>query len=492
MTAYVGAIDQGTTGTRFVVFDEAGRAVASAYETHEQRYPRPGWVEHDPEELWTNTRAVVGRALDAAEIDPGRLSAIGLTNQRETTVLWETETGTPVSNAIVWQDRRTTERIERLEAEGKSAWIRETTGLEPDAYFSASKLEWLLDDAAVRERAERGDLSFGTVDSWLLANLTGDHATDVTNASRTMLFDVHDLAWDDALLAEFDVPRAVLPTVRPSVDPDGYGTTDPDVVGAEIPVTAVIGDQQASLFGHACFDAGDAKNTYGTGSFVLVNTGTDAVASDHGLLTTVAFQRAGDPARYALEGSIFVTGAAVEWLADVNLVADPEETDRLARSVDSTDGVYFVPAFSGLGAPHWNQRARGTLVGLTRGTRREHVVRATLEAVAFRTREVLDAMAADCGRDVTGLRVDGGAARNDALCGIQADALGVPVRRSAQTETTALGAAFAAGLGAGVWESEADLRETWRADRVFDPDPDPSLRFDRWREAVDRSLDWAE
>jgi glycerol kinase len=505
MDGYVGAIDQGTTGTRFVAFDRAGRPVADAYERHEQHYPEPGWVEHDPAELWANVRAVVTRALDEAGVDPADLAALGVTNQRETTVAWDSETGEPVANAVVWQDRRTTERIERLEAEGNAEWVRARTGLRPDAYFSASKVEWLLDHAdpvetdrgattSVRRRAEAGEVLVGTVDSWLVYKLTGAHVTDVTNASRTMLFDIHEGRWDEDLLAEFGVPRACLPAVRPSSDEAGYGRTDADgFLGASVPVTAALGDQQAALFGQTCFAAGETKNTYGTGAFVLMNTGDRAVESDHGLLTTVAFQRSGEPLQYALEGSIFATGAAVEWLRDVSLVDDPAETERLARAVDSTDGVYFVPAFTGLGAPHWNQRARGTLLGLTRGTRREHVVRAVLESIAFQTRDVVEAMTADAGVDVERLRVDGGAVRNDFLCQQQATVVGADVVRPEVDETTALGAAYAAGLAVGYWESLSDLRANWRIDREFSPaaDAEADARYERWGEAVERSLDWA-
>ncbi|WP_144906303.1 glycerol kinase GlpK [Halobellus captivus] len=502
---YVGAIDQGTTGTRFIVFDHGGQPVANAYETHEQRYPEPGWVEHDPEEIWENTTSVIRRALDAAGIEAAQLAAIGITNQRETTVVWDRESGTPVYNAIVWQDRRTTDRIESLERDGKDAWIRERTGLEPDAYFSATKVEWLLDNADpiklqrmrpedVRDRAEAGELCFGTIDSWLIYKLTGEHVTDVTNASRTMLFDIHDLAWDDELLAEFDVPAAILPDVRPSSDDDHYGVTDPEgFLGAAIPVAGSLGDQQAALFGQTCFDAGDAKNTYGTGSFMLMNTGSEAVTSDNGLLTTVGFQRSGEPAQYALEGSIFITGAAIEWLEDLTLIDDPAESEALARAVDSTDGVYVVPAFTGLGAPHWDQRARGTIVGMTRGTRREHIVRATLESIAYQTRDVAEAMLEDSGIELAGLRVDGGAVKNNFLCQLQADVVGTDIVRPEVDETTALGAAYAAGLAVDYWESLDELRENWRVDREFEPDraDDVEDRYARWQEAVERSRDWA-
>ena len=504
---YVGAIDQGTTGTRFIVFDHGGEIVASAYERHEQRYPEPGWVEHDPVEIWGNTRTVVGRALEGGAIDPSQLVAIGITNQRETTVVWDAETGTPVSNAIVWQDRRTTDRIEELEAAGKTEWIRSKTGLEPDAYFSATKVEWLLENADpieverfgsadVRDRAAAGELRMGTVDSWLIDRLTGNHVTDVTNASRTMLYDIHEMAWDRELLAEFDVPPEMLPEVRPSSDDSHYGSTDPEgFLNAEIPITAALGDQQAALFGQACFDRGDAKNTYGTGSFYLMNTGSEPVESDHGLLTTVGFQLSGEPVQYALEGSVFVTGAAIEWLCDVGLIDDPAETERLARSVDSTDDVYVVPAFAGLGAPHWDGRARGTIVGMTRGTRREHIVRSTLEAIAYRTRDIAEAMAADSGIETGTLRVDGGAVKNSFLCQLQADIVRRPIARPVVDETTALGAAYAAGLAVGYWDDLGELRSNRRVDRVFEPeiDRDEAERMHtRWGEAVERSLGWAE
>jgi glycerol kinase len=504
---YVGAIDQGTTGTRFMVFDHAGEVAANAYEKHEQIYPEPGWVEHDPEEIWENTKQAITRALDRAGISAGQLEAIGITNQRETTLLWDAASGRPVYNAIVWQDRRTTPRIEELQETGAAETIRQKTGLEADAYFSATKAEWLLANADpikirrarpadVRQRAAEGDVLFGTIDSWLIYNLTGAHVTDVTNASRTMLFDIHEMEWDDDLLAEFDVPRAMLPEVRPSSDEATYGSTDPEgFLGAEVPVAGALGDQQAALFGQTCFDAGDAKNTYGTGSFFLVNTGPEAVESDHGLLTTVGFQRSGEPVQYALEGSIFATGAAIQWLEDMTLIEDAAETEQLARSVDSTDGVYLVPAFAGLGAPHWDGRARGTIVGMTRGTRREHVVRATLESIAFQTRDVAEAMEADAGVEISDLRVDGGAVKNNFLCQLQANVVGADIVRPVVDETTALGSAYAAGLAVGYWETVDELRDNWRIDRRFSPADDADAvdeRYERWQEAVERSLGWAD
>jgi len=489
-----------------MVFDHEGRVVANAYEKHEQFYPEPGWVEHDPVEIWENTTRVIERSLREGGIDANQLAALGVTNQRETTLLWDADTGRPIHNAIVWQDRRTTDRVERLQDEGKAEMVRAKTGLQPDAYFSATKAEWLLDNTDpvkiqrtrpedVRDRAENGGIMFGTIDSWLVYNLTGNHVTDVTNASRTMLFNVHEMDWDDELLAEFSVPRAVLPEVRPSSDEATYGSTDPDgFLGTAVPVAGALGDQQAALFGQTCFDAGDAKNTYGTGSFFLMNTGTEAVESDHGLLTTVGFQRSGQPVQYALEGAVFITGAAIEWLEDVSLIENPAETESLARSVDSNDDVYLVPAFTGLGAPHWDQRARGTILGLTRGTRREHIVRATLESIAYQTRDVAEAMEADSGIEMGRLRVDGGAVKNNFLCQLQADIVGSDIVRPVVDETTALGSAYAAGLAVGYWETLDELRENWRVDRLFEADPgsdDWNAKYDRWQEAVERSKDWA-
>ncbi len=503
---YIGSIDQGTTGTRFIIFDHDGNVVANAYEKHEQHYPNPGWVEHDPMEIWENTQDVVVRAIEEAGIEATQLEALGITNQRETTVVWDANSGRPVCNALVWQDRRTTERIEELEAAEKIEWIREKTGLEADAYFSATKTEWILDNADplkmqhsrsddLRERAEAGELMMGTIDTWLIYNLTGNHITDVTNASRTMLYNIWDMEWDEDLLAEFDVPAAMLPEVRPSSDERLYGHTNPDgFLDASVPVAAALGDQQAALFGQTCFDEGDAKNTYGTGSFYLMNTGTEAVKSDHGLLTTVGFQLSGEPVQYALEGSIFITGAAIEWLEDVDLINNAAQTAELARSVDSTDGVYLVPAFTGLGAPHWDGRARGTIVGMTRGTRREHLVRATLESITYQTRDVAEAMEADSGIETKSLRVDGGAVKNTFLCQLQSDVLQTEIVRPEVDETTALGSAYAAGLAVGYWDTKEELRANWQIDREFTPQEDPETidqRYERWGEAVQRSLDWA-
>ncbi|GAD52556.1 glycerol kinase [Halarchaeum acidiphilum MH1-52-1] len=503
---YVGSIDQGTTGTRFMVFDHSGEVVGNAYEKHEQIYPEPGWVEHNPVEIWENTKAVVTAGLADADLDASQLAGIGITNQRETTIVWDAESGKPIHNALVWQDRRTTDRVEELEADGKIDGIRAKTGLEADAYFSATKTEWILDNAEplklqssraqnLRERARDGELLMGTIDSWLIYNLTGEHVTDVTNASRTMLFDIHEMAWDDDLVAEFDIPEEMLPEVRPSSDEEYYGHTDPEgFLGAEVPVAGALGDQQAALFGQTCFDAGDAKNTYGTGSFYLMNTGNEAVESDHGLLTTVGFQMSGEPVQYALEGSIFITGAAIEWLEDVDLIDNAAQTAELARSVDSTDGVYMVPAFTGLGAPHWDGRARGTIVGMTRGTRKAHIVRATLEAIAYQTRDIAEAMEADSGVETTSLRVDGGAVKNDFLCQLQADILQTDIARPEVDETTALGSAYAAGLAVGYWDTIDELRSNWQIDREFEAEMDAEeadRMYGRWDDAVERSLDWA-
>jgi glycerol kinase len=492
---HVAALDQGTTGTRAMVFDADGGVAGEAYATHEQHYPEPGWVEHDPEEILENAVATLRRAVEAAGVDAVDLAALGLANQRETTVVWEAATGDPVGNAVVWQDRRTTGRVEELVAAGRAPEIRRRTGLEPDAYFSATKVEWILDERGenLRERARAGELRFGTVDAWLLDRLAGVHATDVTNASRTMLFDVHDLSWDDELLAEFGVPRAMLPEVRPSVPAEPFGHLDEEVLGAPVPVAGVLGDQQAALFGQTCFEPGETKATTGTGSFVLMATGEAAVESDHGLLTTVAFQAAGEPARYALEGSVFTTGAAVEWLVDLGVAESPADVEALAAEADDHD-VHLVPAFSGLGAPHWDERARGTVVGMSRDTGPEELASATLWGVAHRVREVVDAMAADAGAAVDVLRVDGGAAGNDGLCRRQADLLGTPVERPAVTETTALGAACAAGLSVGVWADRSELREHRRVERRFDPGEERAAerRHERWSAALERSRGWAD
>jgi len=467
--SFILAIDQGTTGSRAIVFDRRGRAVASAYEEFPQYFPRPGWVEHDPEEIWRSVHRTIQRALSSV---PGRaIAAIGITNQRETTVVWDRRTGRPVSRAIVWQCRRTAGRCRELsERKGLARLVRERTGLPVDAYFSATKLEWILDRGGLRRRAERGGLAFGTTDAWVLSKLTGgaSHATDPTNASRTMLYNIRRLAWDDDLLRLFGVPRAILPEVKPSSGEFGR-TVRWGRLPAGIPVTGVAGDQQAALFGQAGFRPGAIKNTYGTGAFILLNTGRKPVASKHGLITTVACGPGGKAA-YALEGSVFVAGAAIQWLRDqLGLIGSAAESEAAAGAVEDTAGVYFVPAFVGLGAPYWDAEARGAIVGLTRGASRGHIVRAALEAMAYSTRDVLETMRMDSGLRVRELRVDGGASVNDLLCRFQADILGIPVLRPRTVETTSLGAAYLAGLGAGLWDSTAAIERLRVDERRFTP-----------------------
>lgn len=492
---YVGAIDQGTTGTRFMVFDRHGRPLARAYHEHAQIFPRPGWVEHDPEEIHTNTLRVIREALSHAGIRPRELAAVGLTNQRETIVVWDSQTGKPLHNAIVWQDRRTAARCRELLQQGRAGSIRRKTGLPPDPYFSATKIEWLLQNVpTVRRAVEQGTARAGTIDCWLAWKLTGRHVTDPTNACRTMLYNIRQMDWDADLLDLFGVPRELLPEVRTSSEV--YGEFELD--GTAVPLAADLGDQQAALFGQAGFEPGDTKNTYGTGSFLLRNTGAEPVSSEHGLLTTIALQLPGQPVRYALEGSVFVTGAAIQWLRDgLGVIVDAAESRRLAESVKSTEGVYFVPAFAGLGAPYWQPEARGTLVGLTRGTGADHLVRAALEAMAYQTRDVMDAMSADAGRPPNpahGLRVDGGAVVNDFLCQFQADVLGIPVVRPQVGETTALGAAYAAGLAIGFWGGLEEVRQLWKADRTFEPTATEQRRerlYAGWQRAVRCALCWA-
>jgi len=484
------AIDQGTTGSTVLVFDRSGRIVGRAYSEFKQHYPRPGWVEHDAEEIWRVTLRVLRQACRRARVQAREVAALGITNQRETTVLWDRATGKPVHRAIVWQDRRTTPLCEALRAEGAEAQVREKTGLVLDPYFSGTKLRWLLEQVPrAAERARRGELCFGTIDTWLVWRLTGGkvHATDATNASRTLLYDIHARAWDPSLCALLQVPEAILPAVHPSSGE--FGRTTPDVLGAPIPIAGIAGDQQAALFGQGCVDAGMAKNTYGTGCFLLLNTGPRPVRSEHGLLTTIACDARGAPA-YALEGSVFIAGAAIQWLRDgLGLLRKAAESERLARSVDSSLGVHLVPAFVGLGAPYWDPDARGALLGLTRGVMRAHVVRAALESLAFQTRDVVEAMAGDAGGAISTLRVDGGAAANGFLMQFQADLLGVPVERPRVVETTAMGAAFLAGLGTGFWRSQGELARARRIDRTFRPRMRPDTRdalYRGWQVAVDR------
>ena len=492
--AFILALDQGTTSSRAILFDHAGNVCGRAQREHRQIFPQPGWVEHDPMEIWNSQLAVAKQVMADVGATAGDLAAIGITNQRETVVIWDRKTGEPISNAIVWQDRRTAEFCDRLKSDGHLQSIQNKTGLVIDAYFSASKVRWLLDNVAgARERAERGELAFGTIDTWLLWNLTGGevHGTDVTNASRTMLYNIHTHMWDDQLLELFKVPHQLLPTVRASCDE--YAMTD--LLGGWTPITGIAGDQQAALFGQTCFDRGLAKNTYGTGCFMLMNTGPQAVASRHQLLTTVACAAKGLNS-YAIEGSIFIGGAVVQWLRDgLGIVKSADEIETLARSVKDCGGVYLVPAFAGLGAPHWDQYARGTITGITRGTTAAHFARAALESIAFQVADVLDVMRQDSGIAIEELRVDGGATANDLLMQFQADLLRVPVLRPKVTETTALGAAFLAGLAVGYWKTLAEVQASWQVDRKFEPILDAEIaehRRRRWSEALQRSRDWEE
>jgi glycerol kinase len=488
-------IDAGTTGITALVLDEAGTVRGRGYQEFPQHFPRPGWVEHDLDEIWDATLEAVIQALSRGAATAEQLAAIGITNQRETAALWHRASLRPVAAAIVWQDRRTAGHCDRLREDGHAERIRARSGLVIDAYFSGTKVAWLLDHTdGARQAAEAGELAFGTIDAWLIAKLTAGqvHATEPSNASRTMLYDIHKGAWSEELCALLDVPTGVLPEVRPSSG--DFGTTDPEVfLGSAVPIAGVAGDQQAALFGQGCWQPGMSKNTYGTGSFVLLNTGSEPAASE-ALLTTVAWDL-GEGLTYALEGSIFVTGAAIQWLRDgLGLIADAAETGPLAASVPDTADVYLVPAFAGLGAPHWDPYARGAIVGLTRGTSRAHLLRAAVEAMAFQTRDVVEVMEADSGVALAELRVDGGASVMDLLCQFQADLLGVPVLRPTVQETTALGAAYLAGLGAGVWGSVDELRAVWELDRRFDPvmtTVDADSRQARWREAVERAKGWS-
>ncbi|HEX7316177.1 MAG TPA: glycerol kinase GlpK [Pyrinomonadaceae bacterium] len=496
MDGFVLSIDQGTTGTTALVFDQDCRVRGRGYSEFTQHYPRPGWVEHDAEEIWRVSMGAVADALKASGVEARSLRAVGITNQRETVVMWDRATSRPFLRAIVWQDRRTAAMCDELKARGLEDSIRAKTGLVLDPYFSGTKLRWLLDNTeSLRERAANGEVAFGTVDSWLVWKLTGGraHVTDVSNASRTLLYDINRLRWDDELLSLFDVPRAALPEVLPSSFV--YGYTDPSAFfGARVPVAGIAGDQQAALFGQACYEPGAAKNTYGTGSFLLMNTGRAPVASRAGLLTTVAWQLHDEPAEYALEGSIFVTGAAVQWLRDgLGIIDSADETETLARSLDSNEGVYFVPALAGMGAPHWDAYARGAVVGLTRGTTRAHLARAALEAMCYQTRDVAAAMERDSGVSLKDLRVDGGAVGNTFLMQFQADILGVAVEVPEVTETTAAGAAYLAGLAVGFWRDRREIAARWRVARRYEPRMDDAQRerlHRRWLRAVERAKGW--
>jgi len=496
MSEFVGAIDQGTTGTRFALFDHSGNLVASAYEEHTQIFPKPGWVEHNPIEIWQKTKKVVKDVFEKTRIDARDVAAIGVTNQRETTILWDRKTGQPVYNAIVWQCRRTAEMCDRLTRDGYSEMIREKTGLVVDSYFSGTKIKWLMENVnGVAEKAKKGEILFGNIDTWLIWKLTGQHITDYSNASRTMLFDISKCRWDTDILDVLGIPESILPEVRPSSDHQIYGMTTPsEFMGVSIPVCGDLGDQQAALFGQTCFDPGETKNTYGTGCFMLMNIGTKITRSKSGLLTTIAFKLADKPVQYALEGSIFVTGAAIQWLRDgLKIIERASETEKLAQCVQDSGGVYFVPAFVGLGAPYWDPYARGMIIGITGGTKREHIVRATLESICYQTRDVLETMNAESGIPLKTLRVDGGAVRNNFLCQLQADILGVQVLRPTVQETTALGAAYAAGLAIGFWKDLDELRNNWIIDRTFVPMMNKEKReegYANWKKAVQRAMSW--
>ena len=496
MSRYVLALDQGTTSSRAIVFDRGGRAVATAQQEFPQIFPQPGHVEHDPEAIWASQLQTARDALARAGATAADIAAIGVTNQRETTVLWDKATGVPVANAIVWQSRITAGLCDRLKAAGHEPMVRSKTGLVLDAYFSASKIKHLLDTTdGLRARAARGEVLFGTIDTFLIWRLTGGavHVTDESNASRTLLYNIHQRGWDDELLALFDVPRAMLPEVRGSSEV--YGHTKPELFGAAIPIAGAAGDQQAALFGQACFEPGTAKNTYGTGCFMLLNTGEQPVASTKGLLTTIAWRLDGRTT-YALEGSVFIAGAAVQWLRDgLRAIATSADVEPLMQAVPDSGGVYLVPAFVGLGAPYWDPHARGAILGLTRDSRVEHIARAAVEAMAYQTRDVLEVMQEEAGLQLPHLKVDGGAAANALLLQFQADQLGVPVRRPVVAETTALGAAYLAGLAVGYWQGLDDVRRNWALDREFAPSMAADVRergYRGWRKAVTRSLAWAE
>ncbi|MEL9991322.1 MAG: glycerol kinase GlpK [Thermoproteus sp.] len=510
---YVLSIDQGTTGTRAAIFDQSGTMVGYAYHEHTQIYPKPGWVEHNPIEIWEKTKLVIKEVLEFTKVNPKEIAAIGVTNQRETTVIWDPRNGTPVYNAIVWQDRRTSPMVDYLKQHYLST-IQEKTGLVPDAYFSATKIWWLLDNVpGLRDKAKKGEVIFGTIDTWIIWNLTrgnkdvltpekfGAHITDYSNASRTMLFNIHKLDWDDELLEiEGKIPRDILPLPRPSSDKKIYGYTGPEVSqllnGVSIPVCGDAGDQQAALFGQAGFDIGEVKSTYGTGNFILMNIGDKPIKSKTNLLTTVYYSTEEGRAVYALEGSIFITGAAVQWFRDgLKAIEISDEIEPLAQSTNDTGGVYFVPAFVGLGAPYWDQYARGLIIGITRGTQRRHIARAILESIAYLTRDVLEAMMQDAGMKIPRIKVDGGATKNNFLMQFQADITGIEVWRPVVLETTALGAGYLAGLAVGLWRDLNDVRRNWKLERVFTPKMDEKTRerlYSGWKAAVKRALGWAK
>ncbi|MDQ2729087.1 MAG: glycerol kinase GlpK [Actinomycetota bacterium] len=503
MPDFVGAIDQGTTSTRFMLFDHAGREVAKHQLEHEQILPQPGWVEHNPLELWERTRAVVETALARAGCQASDLAAVGVTNQRETTMVWNPKTGRPLYNAIVWQDTRTDRIASSLERAGKADVIRHKAGLPPATYFSGGKIQWILENVdGVRAAAEQGEAIFGNADTWVLWNLTGgtrggEHVTDVTNASRTMLMDLESLDWDDELLELFGVPRQMLPEIRPSSDPLTYGeTAENGPFGGTVPLTGDLGDQQAAMVGQVCFAPGEAKNTYGTGNFLLLNTGTELVRSNSGLLTTVCYQMGDAPPVYALEGSIAVTGSAVQWLRDqLGIISGASESETLAAQVEDNGGMYFVPAFSGLFAPYWRSDARGAIVGLSRYNTNAHLARATLESICYQSRDVAEAMERDSGVHLDVLKVDGGITANRLCMQLQADILGVPVSKPVVAETTALGAAYAAGLAVGFWDDQETLRQNWQEAERWEPrwgDEERRAGYEGWKKAVERTLDWID
>jgi glycerol kinase len=502
MTKYIGAVDLGTTSNRFIIFDRDGQIVGLDQMEHEQIFPKPGWVEHNPLEIWKNTQAVIRGALGKTGLRGNDIAAIGITNQRETTVVWDRRTGKPLYNAIVWQCTRTDAICDALMAEGGQDRLRARTGLPIATYFSGPKIKWILDNVPeARDAARKGDALFGTIETWIIWWLTGGpgggaHVTDVTNASRTLMMDLESLAWDDEILALLGVPRQMLPRIVPSVDHDTWGHTLAEgPLKATVPVCGALGDQQAALVGQACFETGEAKNTYGTGCFLLLNTGTEPVASRHGLLTTLGYQVSGQKPVYCLEGSIAIAGALVQWVRDnLNLIAEAPEIETLAKSVEDNGGAYIVPAFSGLFAPYWRADARGAIVGLTRFVNKGHLARAVLEANAFQTRDIVEAMNKDSGVALTSLKVDGGMVGNELLMQFQADILDVPVIRPSVTETTALGAAYAAGLAVGYWSGREELRRNWSVDRTWQPDMAAATReaaCRQWRKAVERTFDWA-
>jgi glycerol kinase len=494
MTSYILSLDQGTTSSRAIVFNKSGNIVAMAQKEFRQIYPQPGWVEHDAMEIWSSQASVLAEAVVKAGISAKDIAAIGITNQRETTVVWDRATGTPICNAIVWQDRRTAGICDDLKKQGHDKMIQEKTGLIVDAYFSATKIKWMLDNVeGARAKAEKGELAFGTIDSWLLWNLAGNglHVTDITNASRTMLFNIHTQQWDDELLALLDIPKSMLPQVKSSSEV--YGETSGKVLAAKIPIAGIAGDQHAALFGQMCTQKGMVKNTYGTGCFMLMNIGNKPILSKNKLVTTIAW-KIGNDVQYALEGSIFIGGAVVQWLRDgLGIIASSAEVEDLAQQVTDNGGVYLVPAFAGLGAPHWNQHARGTIVGLTRGTTAAHIARAALESIAFQTMEVLKAMEADAGTSIKELRVDGGATVDNLLLQFQADVLKTVVVRPQVTETTAIGAAYLAGLAVGYWKDLGEIQKQWQADRYFDPNEAANVDslIEGWHRAVRAAQAWA-